>query len=749
MALALTVTKRRPDRVIDVPAQTVLGEPRNPKILTLEDVIVEPLSNCTMLEPIYAPENYMWGADAYQYSGVSEDEFLTLESVFGREGRHVMRTHVNDTTPWTVGLKDGATKIATNRGTYVSFFWWRPPDSVTAPDLDIFPRIELNVTHPLEPSRTFAPLIFSVEGSGNFDVHEATWRTHEEWMEDPAGIEALPLSYRHALSSRIRTVGPYNDWLTMWIQPLDEAQFIVKADWLEDGGFHYHSDVEREYDLFPEASAGLRLDSGGGAMWQICPCEYKLTGALTSELHNRVVADTKYPDIETEKYEGPNTSVAVILEDEDGNEIVTGSEIDDWRYKATLSSDDGKDTPRLFRVTLDWTPGLTDVEADEEDLSADALNFEVSLSRSNFGRDGTFTLRNVAVPAAHDDLVQDPILELDIDIHGEDLVVMYVDNPTYEMWKMSSQDKQIPVITWEGGDAWRLLDLTVVKDSPDYSDMQLSDAIEKAMKTAGWEDADLDIDECTFKIPRGAMGQPALGRAADGIRLSELLARWHREFAQTYQMGFTRANKFQFKSPVAASTSRIFYKSHAEADAAYATAAEEFEGDPGDPDEPQEADYKYLVEHASLNIKVNTHDFRNEIWVFGLDRRKNRPLVAAYIDALSMNDPTYEYYAGMRRLLIYINTFLPTQDKVTWCLEELKKRFCQLRKLATFMATLDPTLVAGDYIEIFGLPEKWRIETMDIPVERGNVVPRTDQVVHCEYSVSEWPGADEDEEEEE
>ena len=192
MALTLSVTKRRPQRTLDEPAQSVLGEPRNPKLMDLSDVIVEPLSNCMMLSPIYAPDNYQWGADAYTYggTGVTAADFLTLDYVFGREGNHVMRREVNSDVGWTAYLSSSL-PIAAFRGTYISFFWWRPPSSEEDPDLDIFPRICLETPHPTYGG-AFAPLIFSIDGNNNFDVHEATWRTIEEWEADPTG-NVVPL----------------------------------------------------------------------------------------------------------------------------------------------------------------------------------------------------------------------------------------------------------------------------------------------------------------------------------------------------------------------------------------------------------------------------------------------------------------------------------------------------------------------------------------------------------------------------
>jgi len=740
MALSLTVTKRRPQRHIDEPAQSVLGEPRNPKLMTLDNVIVEPLSKCMMLSPIYAPENYEWGYDAYTYTGtgVTSDDFMTLDYVFGRAGKHVMRREVNSTTAWSARLSSSL-PIAAFRGTYINFFWWRPPSSVEAPNFDIFPRVCLGVNHPTGGG-TFSPFGLRIDGDNNLNVYESQHRTVAEWQADPTGY-TMPLVYSHALESRERVIGPYNRWLTMWVQPLDTTKFLVKADWLTDGGFIFTSDVEREYDLFPEGSAGINMASGGGAMWQITPCEYETSGTAISQPNTRLVPSVTYPDISTEKYDGADTSVAVTLLDDEDVLIADGDMIESWKYDAALTGL-GTDTPRVFRVNVEWDATLTALEAEEVDVSANVMDIQVNLSADNHGREGTLVLRNPGTPGDYDSWVIDPLLEFNINLHGEDLMVAFGENPSFDLYKIGSDtDRAVPIVSWEIGDAWRQVQQAIVKDSPDYADMALSAAITKALKGAGWRTADLDIDECTFKIPKTDYGDKATSRAAEGIRLSEQLSRWQEDYARTWDLSVTRAGVIQFKEPGAITIARTFYMSRTQGAAAYVAAVAKYDDEGGD--EPVEGDYAYYVEKG-LRIGVNTRDYRNEIWVVGFDPRKSRSLVAVFMDPRSMKDPTYENYVGQRRLLIYANSELNRQDAVNWVLAEWKKFYATLRKQTTFRARLDPLLLPGDYVMIEGLTPTWKIQHISIPVARGNVAPRVDQTVHVDYSVVEWPTADDE-----
>lgn len=737
MALSLSVTKRRPEKLISIPAQHILGEFRNPRVVTLEDAIIEPISKTLMLEPLYNPTNYPWGKASYRLVGSASTNFLDLTQVFGREGKHVCHRVTNDSTEWAAYLEQGAAQIQAFRGFYFAFFWYRPPSSVTYPRLDFFPRLNLNHQHPTTADY-LTPIGFRIDGNNNFDVYELGERTLCEWDSEPD--PSLDLQYRHELASREQVIGPYNRWLTMWIQPLDEEQFIVSADWLRDGGFLYHSTIEHDFDLFPEGSAGIRSPNGGGAMWQICPCEYETDGHIISQEQTRLVADTTYPTNTLETYMGTNTIAGVSLLDEDDAVISSGDEIDTWKYKVTLQSSDGKDTPRVFRVEIDWQAELEAPAAASEDVSSDVVALSLNIGADSHGREGTLKLRNPNTPGDYDDWLLEPRLRFDCDIHGEDLVTLYSDNPSFEMWRIATQpEREIPIIEWEVSDRWRLLYDEIIVDAEDYGGQQLSVAITNLLTWAGWESADLDIDTCTVTLPDEKKGGRARNRPPDGARVADVLQQWHRDYAANWTMRISRDNKFQFKEPGTVSIGRTFYRSLSEGSSIYDAAYQDWtDGGAAPEDEPQASDYAYAVEKG-MKVTVNTRDFYNEIWVVGEDERTGKPITALHLDPQSMNDPTYENYVGQRKLAIYVNPALNRQDKVDWVLAELVKFAGDLRKQVAFKARFDPTLLPNDYIKIHGMSETWRVLTVNPPIERGNVVPRLDRTIHCDYVAEEWP----------
>ena len=394
----------------------------------------------------------------------------------------------------------------------------------------------------------------------------------------------------------------------------------------------------------------------------------------------------------------------------------------------------------MFRVEIDWQAELEEPALAQVDVSADVIGLSLNIASDSHGREGTLKLRNPNTPGDYDDWLLEPRLRFDCEIHGEDLVVLYSDNPVFDMWAIATQpDRQIPIIEYEVSDRWRLLYDEIIVDPQDYGGKQLSDAITELLEWCGWEAADLDIDECTVTLPDEKKGGRAKSRPPDGARVADVLQEWHRDYAANWTMRISRDNKFQFKSPGSVTISRTFYRSLSEGATAYDAAHQEWEDESGEPeDEPQSSDYQYAVE-KQFRVVVNTRDFYNEIWVVGEDERTGKPLTALYIDPQSMNDPTYENYVGQRKLALYVHPALNRQDKVDWVLAELVKFAGTLRKTATFKARFDPTLLPYDFIKIHGMSETWRLLSVRPPLERGNTIARLDRTVHCEYVAEEWP----------
>jgi len=737
----LSVIKKKPNRLVLKPNQTVISSPgeKETEIWVYEDAVVEPLSKCVMLEPIYSPQNYMWGLGAYTFS--DPEEFTILENVYGRQGIHVMRRDFADASPWYASLSPSLS-IEAYRGVYLGLFWARPNASVIVPNLDILVRFSPNILHP--SGACWTPIAFRMVSEGYLDVYEAHWRTITEWQEDPEGT-SLRRAYRHPMESRERNIGPYNKWLTMWIQPLDEKQFLVRADWLLNGGFVYKSSIEREYDLFPDGGVAIRSYVGGGAAWQFCPCEYATSGYILSEVKSRSVEDTVLPTTTISGYVPASTVATVDLYTPEGETLTSGVPFTQWRYKLSLSGN-GQDTPRVFGVTFDWEAEISEAEQEPEDVSDDVIEIQISMSKDNITREGSLVIRNPAQSencGKYDRWLQEPYVMFDIDINNEDFAVVYGENPSFNAFS-TQKDLLAPTIEYRIRDGWSILDYAIVKDSPDYGGMKLSDAIKRALTDIGFFESDLDIDECTFELPKEDNGQRTVSRAADGIKLSELLVRWHDDFASNWKMGFTRDGKFQFKSPSEPVVSRTFYLSRAQAEMSYNRDIEKYNEEGGE--EPNPEDYQYFV-GRNMNITLNTKDFRNELWVIGLDKTTGKPIISSYIDSRSMNDPTYENYVGQRRLLIYVNGSLNTEELTNWVLAEWKKFYCVVRRNISFTARFDPLLSPGDYIKIDGISGLWRLESIGVAITRDNIVPRLGQIINTQYTAVEWPEQTEEPEE--
>jgi hypothetical protein len=102
----------------------------------------------------------------------------------------------------------------------------------------------------------------------------------------------------------------------------------------------------------------------------------------------------------------------------------------------------------------------------------------------------------------------------------------------------------------------------------------------------------------------------------------------------------------------------------------------------------------------NLSQRVDQSQHKNEIWVVGQDQTTEEPLAAVFLDYSSLYDPTYAYYVGERRLLIWLDPSLNTQDAVNWVCRTLAEKYARFRVYQTFEAQFDAALKPESVIQV-------------------------------------------------
>lgn len=124
--------------------------------------------------------------------------------------------------------------------------------------------------------------------------------------------------------------------------------------------------------------------------------------------------------------------------------------------------------------------------------------------------------------------------------------------------------------------------------------------------------------------------------------------------------------------------------------------------------------------------------FRNEIWVVG-QTAAGEPLVGVYLNDASQHDPEADDFVGERRLLIYLDPSLTTEDLVENALDLLVADMGTDKRRATFRSGYDPAVATGDLLTARGL--EWRI------LRRQRTVGPPEATAFVTYEVEQYVAA--------
>lgn len=243
-----------------------------------------------------------------------------------------------------------------------------------------------------------------------------------------------------------------------------------------------------------------------------------------------------------------------------------------------------------------------------------------------------------------------------------------------------------PAPKWElaAEDPFKRLRHALLSDETTYDGQPHTEAVRALLRAAGIPEEAMAIAESDYDLPAAVGDDEPLFQPRNGETVADFLE-YLRDAFSGWRMYFDRFGIF-----------------HYEPDAPQGPPIARFSGY-STPDGSALPIFRMADE-------IDETGFANEITVIGL-APDGEPLSAVYLDARSQDDPTYDQYVGERRLLIWIDTALATQEAVNWVCRTIADVATRFRRRVRFEAPFHPALHPGDLIDLDG--ETMRLLRMD------------------------------------
>ena len=286
---------------------------------------------------------------------------------------------------------------------------------------------------------------------------------------------------------------------------------------------------------------------------------------------------------------------------------------------------------------------------------------------------------------------------------------------------------------------WVRLEHYVLTDEDVYDGLDLKTAVSTFLQRLGIPSDKIDIDDeaSSIMLPKSRSSQDPLFRPRLGATAAEFLRDLHHKFCSDWIMRFRGDGTFELKPADSSTIARTYYLSHETAEQLYQQALEDYQAGLGE--EPDLEDYSYFA--SNLTVELLHDKFYNEIWVIGSDSATNRPLISFWMDYQSQIDRDYLYFVGERRIMI-VETRIGNQDALNWICQQLASFYGKVRRRISFRTKFDPALWPGDFIQIYGYANIFRVENIDTRIEPGTVTMRGGEptdIVECQITAIEWP----------
>jgi hypothetical protein len=550
--------------------------------------------------------------------------------------------------------------------------------------------------------------------------------------------------YQHKLE--LGAMGLSRGWLSLKVLPVLEKwtsaddgltyryhDFVVHSPQLRNGGFCYRTKVKRTAtSLFPYGCPGIASRVGGLCCLSIAPIWYPTDGYFVTQTFSKREEDTERPTVDSDLYLPTGSAVGYqLVRPADSYPtplaIPVGDAFQQYRVQVSLqASTDDNETPVIYNVKPSLEGTTEDRAQDELDISDDVTIHE-SMSDDLTGYSARVTLRNRN--GQYDHLVSRILNEITLKVQGVDRAVLYTTDPGYKWYETPTHSALR--IEWQCGDFWQRMKSIYISGHPDYGNKSIKDALTDYFENIGFDTTKVHIADSLDEVflPYSPNKEEPLCKPQDGSTADEFVADMREKYFSTYPTGFDGVGEFWVAEPLdpldPANIKRTYYLSLAQADAAGETNPY-FCGNP--------------------EVRVKHEEYRNEIWVVGLDPQTKEPIVSMWLDKQSQTDESYLYYVGERRLMVAV-TLLPTEALVSGYLNELKKVFSHIRRHVGFETKYDPLLMPGDFIKFRGISAVFQVLSTDQELAVGRISLPNDSDAHdgaaygCRVEALEYPAS--------
>jgi hypothetical protein len=732
---------RQSESFASTPSQWVRG-------WTTNGCVIYEISGSAMLEPLWKPSSYQWGLDEYQVVPTDRTAWAETKNALGRGDKSIGfagNASNPPATPWSAFLTDSHS-FGRNQGVLFNFIWYRPAGS-TFPDLNIYPRMDpIHAVWYYGTLIYFTPFRLVIDSQMKMMVYEYPYDTFAPFISNP--LTALTQVYTHPIIVKPEDLAA--EWHSIEIIAASDEDIRINSDILFNGGFLFRSSLDRKNIwMLPEGVAGMHSLVGGLSQVEITPLETPAVGTIKSSKMSKSASNSVYPTmkvfgwspsaIDTDRgflknQNIPNGDIGfggikyriLSVTGEGAGEVETEvdpdseEEFQDFKVEVELTPLDNV-SPVINDLILDYENETDTLSLPTVDISADIMEITESIS-DEVNYKATIKIRNR--DGIYNALAERIMNEIDLDIDGKDKAVLYTLNTSYEWWKTPYQSAL--ELNWDCGDGFEYLKRDLVVRHPPYDGLMLSEAIREFLNREGFGDDRLDIDPTpTLYLPKKHGADKYQFKPEDGtpaVDFIQQLAEW---FRSEWTCRFAGDGKFEFKEALDINGQPLAIAR------TYYTKSE----DKPDPDD-------HLV-YTDVQVELLQDQFFNEIWVCGLDKRRDEPIISVFHNLPSQTDPNAHDYVG-RRLVMLVPMRVNTLAPVSVVCQELTKHYGILRTRVVFNTRLDPELKKDDFIIISGVAHTWRVvsinNNVNIQTMASSTINSTTPVIRgMQVTAIQWP----------
>ncbi len=469
----------------------------------------------------------------------------------------------------------------------------------------------------------------------------------------------------------------YGRWHRIWILPVKRDGIVIQGD--HGLGFCYREEdvlsVEEEggrknYVTFA-ARVRIRV-LGGMFVFALGRPSYATSGTLASPTICLPYTATAEPKTEVrwELREGCTVGLEVLAE-KDGGAFEPPA--DKFAYRLTLSGP-GDETPMVYEARVEFDPTTRERSPQAVDCSNYVLYVREVRSADRQSARMEFTVDNTG--GTFDEKRERANLRVTLDVDGKRRF-------TGLTGRTVTKEGNAETVTFVCSDLWKRLEAARLSNASCFDGEVHTEVVKRLCKLAGIREEEMVVAEDEYRLPEAEGDEEPLFLPRNGETVASFLSYIAESFSG-WRLGFDEEGKFHYEPWPEEEPQKTFVTKHPAGEGELVVFARESE--------------------------VDESGHANEIWVIGRSD-SGKLLSAYYVDYSSMHDPTYRYYVGERRLLIWVDTALNSQAAVNWVCRTLAEEAAKFKHYARVEAEFDAEVGPGDRVTMDGL--EYVVRTVD------------------------------------